>query len=152
MKAIIQSSFYLKYIVCVNSDEEALDVIQIAHKYQLNGVTEQCQNILNQWIPDCNPTNNSHYRDSKLVCSNSKPVDNLLRILTVADRIQMKDLISSAVKILAKFNHEHYTGGVCTCTCNGCGGTIGNKRYAALNVKHDILLARLKLVDDRKDR
>lgn len=81
-------------------------------------------------------------------CPDVKTVDDLLRFITLAVRIQMEDLISNASKLLAKFNHEYYTGG----TCTDCGRRIDNKRYASLNVKHDILLARLKVVDDRKNR
>jgi len=68
MKMALFSLTFILYFVPFNTDEEALDVIQIAHKYLLNKVAEQCEKILYQWIPTC--------------VSGLKGDDNLLRIIT----------------------------------------------------------------------
>jgi len=129
MKMALFSLTFILYFVPFNTDEEALDVIQIAHKYLLNKVAEQCEKILYQWIPTCV----SWY-------DKAKGDDKLLRIITVANRIQRQDLSTTAIEALAKHNPANY--------CNY------NKHFAALpiEVRYAIIIARLRLVDDKKDR
>jgi len=117
------------YLICfMYTGEEALDVIQIAHKYQMMNVVRICQKVLDAWILHCIDDD----------------ADSLLSIITVANRIEINDLLRTAIKMLAKHNPNNYTL---------FQGNQGNKRYTSLplQVKHDILLERLTLVDDKRN-
>jgi len=123
--------------VCfLTTGEESLDVIQIAHKYQMMNVVGICQKVLNAWILDCTP---------KGYLIDDENADSLLRIITLANRIEMNDLLRNAIQMLAKYSPDKY---------KLFQGNKGNKLYTSLPVqaKHDILLARLTLVDDKQIR
>jgi len=124
-----------------------LDVIQIAHKYLLNGVVEHCQQSLNHWTQDCKPGTGYPNRPK-----DEASVNCLLRIITLSNRLQITGLLRNAVDVLAKYNPTLYAYEE-DCFWDGINREL-EERYAALpiEVKYDILLRRLKLVDDNTVR
>jgi len=129
-----------------------LDVIQIAHKYLLNGVVEHCQQSLNDWTKDCKPGTGNRSKDEA-------SVNCLLRIITLSNRLQINGFLRNAVGMLAKYNPPLYVDydddDDYSFDDYSFGGNRELKeRYAALpiEVKYDILLGRLQLVDDNKVR